>query len=151
MQKASDRLTLAFCNLGECMSTEIFWLTAVTVYTLLLSLPYSYVRISKIGVKQLLLVPPLGDAPFEKAWAHRAYRAHMNAIENLGAFAALTLSVHVTGASNATTELAAAVFFWARLAHAPSAILKIPVVRTVSFVVSLGACVALAHQILIHP
>lgn len=93
------------------MSTEIFWLTAVTVYTLLLSLPYAYIRVSKIGVKQLFLNPLPGDDPFEIPWGHRAYRAHMNAVGNLGAVAALALSVHVTGASNDITERAAAIYF----------------------------------------
>jgi len=131
------------------MPTELFWLTLTSLFTLSLSLPYAYVRISRIGLKQLFLNPLPGDDPFEVAWAHRAYRAHMNAMENLVVFAPLALAIPVTDSSSALTQVACAVFFGARLVHAPSYILNIPVVRTVVFFVGWLACFVLGFAILL--
>lgn len=130
------------------MSNEIYWLTLVTVYSSLLFIPYAYVRISRIGFVRLLVNPLPGDDPFEQEWAHRAYRAHMNAIENIVIFAPLVLAVQVTGANNEATAMACMVYFWARVLHAPFYILNTPVVRTVAYFVGVGACLVLAYQIL---
>lgn len=51
------------------------------------------------------------------AWVRRANRAHVNLVEQFGAFAALVLMAHSLGVTSATMALAAAVFFWARIAH----------------------------------
>ena len=131
------------------MTNEIYWLTLVTVYSGLLFIPYAYVRISRIGFVQLLVNPLPGDDPFEQEWAHRAYRAHMNAIENIVIFAPLVLAVEITGANNETTAMACAIFFWARLLHAPFYILNTPFVRTIAYFVGLGACLVLAYQLLL--
>jgi len=132
------------------MSSEIYWLTLTTVLTALLFVPYAVVRVRKIGFSRVLMDPLPGDDPFEKAWAHRAYRAHMNAIECLTTFAPLALAVHVTGASNMITEKACATYFFARLVHAPIYIFKVPVLRLISFLVGLGASLVLASQLLMH-
>ncbi len=129
------------------MSTEIYWLTLTTVLTALLVSPYAVYRVSRIGLARLLVNPLPGDDPFEDEWAHRAYRAHMNAFENLILFAPLVLAVQLTGSNNETTAMAAAVYFFARLAHAPFYILKTPYMRTVAYFVGLGACLTLAYQL----
>jgi len=131
------------------VSNEIYWLTLNAVYTVLLIVPYAYVRISRIGFLRLLTSPLPGDDPFDQAWAHRAYRAHMNAVENIAIFAPLVLVVHVTGSGNEITAQACAVYFWARLVHAPFYIFNTPYVRTIAFFVGLGACFVLAYQILV--
>ena len=63
-------------------------------------------------------------------WVVRANRTHINLVENLPSFAALVLVAHVAGAANGTTAAAAAVFFWARLAHALVFLFGIPYLRT---------------------
>ena len=131
------------------MSNEIFWLTLTTIMTPLLIVPYAFVRVGKIGIVRALTKPLPGDDPFEKAWAHRAYRAHMNAVENLVVFAPLALAVYVTGSSNTVTALACATYFWARLIHAPFYILNTPYVRTISWFVGIGACFVLGYELLV--
>lgn len=130
------------------MSSEIYWLTLTTVLTVFLVTPYAVYRVSRIGLGRLLSNPQPGDDPFDDEWAHRAYRAHMNAFENLILFAPLVLAVQLTGSNNETTALAAAVYFFARLVHAPFYILKTPYMRTIAYFVGLGACLTLAYQLL---
>ena len=130
------------------MTSEIYWLTLNVVYSALLFIPYAYDRITRIGW-QVFINPLPGDDPFDKAWAHRAYRAHMNAFENLVVFAPLALAVHITGSSNEVTALACATYFWVRLVHAPFYILKTPFVRLLSYAIGLSACFVLAYQLLV--
>ena len=130
------------------LPSEIYWLVLTACYTLLLVIPYAVVRVRRIGW-QFLTNPLPGDDPFQQEWAHRAYRAHMNAIENLVVFAPLALAVHATGTGNEITAQACAVYFWARFIHAPFYILKTPFVRTIAYFVGVGACFVLGYQILI--
>jgi uncharacterized MAPEG superfamily protein len=69
--------------------------------------------------------------------------AHTNAVENLVIFATLVLILHAIHHSTASTVLACAVFFWARLAHAVIYMLGVPVLRTLAFTVGFLAQVAL--------
>jgi len=130
------------------VTSEIYWLTCTAILTLLLVFPYAINRIRRIGFLKLLSNPLPGDDPFEQAWAHRAYRAHMNAIENLVVFAPLALAVTVTNTSNPITALACAVYFWARLVHAPFYIFNTPYIRFISYFTGVGACLVLAYQLL---
>lgn len=131
------------------MSSEIHWLTLTTVYTALLFVPYAVNRIGRTGIARVFLNPLPGDDPFDDAWAHRAYRSHMNAIENLILFAPLAIGVHVTGSSNEVTQMASATFFWARFVHAPLYIFNVPIFRTVAYFVGLVAILTLARQLLV--
>jgi len=130
------------------MAPEVYWLTLTAVLTALLWIPYAMVRIAKIGFVRLLMDPLPGDDPFDKPWAHRAYRAHMNAIEAFAIFAPISIAVYVTGSGNEITALAAATFFWARLVHAPIYIFKVPVLRLLSFMAGLAATLVLAYQLI---
>ncbi|MDA1088847.1 MAG: MAPEG family protein [Proteobacteria bacterium] len=93
------------------MPNEIYWLTLTAALTALLVIPYAVARISEVGLSGLFLNPPPGDAAFDKAWAHRAHRAHMNAIETLVVFAPLAIAVQVAGSANEVTAMAAATYF----------------------------------------
>lgn len=127
---------------------EIFWMVLTAVMTSLLWMPYAVVRIARIGWARVFMDPLPGDDPFKQAWAHRAYRAHMNAIENLVIFAPLALAVFATGSANGVTDAACATYFWARAAHVPIYIFKVPILRLLAFMIGLGACLVLAWQIL---
>jgi uncharacterized MAPEG superfamily protein len=70
-------------------------------------------------------------------WAGRAQRAHRNMLENLVLFAILVFAAKLAGANNSITALGAAIFFWARLAHAVLYIAGIPWLRTLSWVASI--------------
>lgn len=130
------------------MTSEMFWLTLTTLFSGLLFIPYAYVRISRIGLLRLLTNPLPGDDPFEQAWAHRAYRAHMNAIENIAIFAPLVLTVQLTGSNSSVTATACAVYFWVRLIHAPFYIANTPYIRTIAYFIGLFACLTLGYEIL---
>jgi len=131
------------------LPSELYWLTLTAAYTLLLVFPYAVVRINHIGFLTLLTNPLPGDDPFKEAWAHRAYRAHMNAIENLVVFAPLAIAVIVSDSSNDITAVACAVYFWARVIHAPFYILNTPYIRFISYFVGVCACFVLAYQLII--
>jgi len=89
---------------------------------------------------------PEGSLP---DWVNRANRAHMNAVENLSPFAAIVLIAHVSGYSNDTTKLLAAVFFFARLGHAIVHIsgFNILMARTVIFGVGNVATIVLGAMV----
>jgi len=94
-----------------------------------------------------LLKPLPGDSPFDEAWAHRAYRAHMNAFEGLALFAPLAVAVQVTGLGNEVTALACATYFWARLVHYIVYTAGIPWLRTLSYAVGWVCNVLLILQL----
>ena len=133
----------------KIISSEIYWLTWNVVLTAFMVLPYAVYRLGKIGgIWQAFLRPLPGDAPFDDEWAHRAYRAHMNAFEGIALFAPVAIGVHVTGSSNEITAIASATYFWARLVYAPMYYFKVPVLRTASWFVGLAATLTLAFHIL---
>ena len=116
------------------MTTDLWMLVFTSL--LCLGLPLVYVG-GQLAVPGAI---PWGfgnrDEPMEfPQWIARAKRAHLNLVENLAPFAVLVLVAHVTGRSNETTALAAAIFFWARVAHAVVYTAGITVVRTATFFV----------------
>lgn len=82
------------------------------------------------------------------AWTARAYRAHMNLVENLAPFAILVLVAHVAGRANATTALGATIFFWGRVAHAAVYIAGIIGLRTAAFFVAAFGEILILLQLL---
>ena len=66
-----------------------------------------------------------------------------------GSRAAPTMAplAHVGGVSNEATAMWAALFFWARLAHAVIYILGIPFLRTIIFTVGFVAVVGIFYEI----
>lgn len=83
------------------------------------------------------------------AWVRRANRAHINLVEQFGAFAALVLIAHVLDVSSKWTVMAAAVFFWARIAHFVIFLagVRILMARTVIFSVSWIALMVFAYAL----
>ena len=57
----------------------------------------------------------MADTKALSVWAERAKKAHYNAVENLAPFAGVVIVAHVTQTANATTAMAAVIYFWARL------------------------------------
>jgi uncharacterized MAPEG superfamily protein len=84
----------------------------------------------------------------QPAWAGRAYRAHMNLVENLLPFAALVLVAAVSGRANGTTALGSELFFWGRLAHFLVYAAGIPYLRTGVFFVGTVGMLMILSQIL---
>ena len=130
------------------MSPEIYWLLWSSVLTAMLWVPYGSFRISRIGFVRLLMDPLPGDDPFDKEWAHRAYRVHMNALESIATFAPVAIAVHITGTSNEITATCAMIYFFARLVYVPVYIFKVPIFRLLLFMVGLIATLTMAYQLI---
>src|SRR5947207_15656733 len=99
------------------MTTELFYLLLTAILTGVLWIPVviGYV-LSRGPLKPSdYKVAPTSPLP---AWVNRANRAHVNAAENLTTFAPVVLIAHVAGVSTPVTVACAAVYFYARLAHA---------------------------------
>lgn len=124
------------------MPKELLWLTWTVVLTGILWIPYILDRIMVRGLMGAMANPMPKDEP-QSLWAQRLMRAHTNAVENLVIFTALVLTLQALHHSTATTVIACAVFFYARLAHAVVYTLGIPVLRTLAFAVGFAAEVAL--------
>ena len=130
------------------MKPELFWLAMTATLTGLLWVPYILNRAVRAGLFGAMLTPKMTASPVEDEWALRLKRAHSNAVENLGVFTALVLVVHLSGASNQTTALAAAAYFWTRLVHAVVLTLGVPYLRTLIWFASWCAMMVLAYQAL---
>lgn len=115
------------------MPAEFFWLTLTLAMTGLFWVPYILDRIVTQGLMAALGYPDARTTP-QSAWAQRQVKAHTNAIENLAVFAPLVLVAHALSISTPATVFAAALYFWARLAHFVLYTLKVPVLRTLAFV-----------------
>src|SRR5882672_8009677 len=99
------------------MTTELFYLLLTAILTGMIWIPVvtGYV-LSRGPLKPSdYKVAPSGPLP---AWVNRANRAQVNAVENLATFAPVVLIAHAAGVSTAVTVTSAAVYFYARLAHA---------------------------------
>lgn len=130
------------------MKTELFYLALTAAFTGLLWVPYILDRIKVEGLVNAVGYPP--EPKPQSPWAQRMLKAHYNAIENLGVFAALVLVAHAAGISNAAIATSAMVYFWARVVHALAYTFGIPWVRTVSFTVGFSAQAVIAWQILVR-
>jgi uncharacterized MAPEG superfamily protein len=125
---------------------ELFWLTAVTVLTAILWVPYVLNRLLEYGLVAPLLSPPSAIPP-RAAWAVRMTAAHTNAVENLVVFAVLVLVAVIAHRTSAATATAAMVYFIARLVHFVVYTAGIPVLRTLAFAAGWVACAMIALAI----
>ena len=131
------------------MTTE---LTYLFLTSLLLTLAWVPHIVGQVMVQGLLTpndYTNLREQSDFPAWVRRANRAHVNLVEQFAAFAALVLMAHVLEVSSSTTAMAAAVYFWSRVAHFVVFIAGVTVLmaRTVIFTVSWIAILALAAAV----
>jgi uncharacterized MAPEG superfamily protein len=124
------------------MTRELFWLTWTVILTGVLWIPYLINRSQVRGLMGSMANPSRGDKP-HAPWATRLMFAHDNAVENLVIFATLVLILNAIDYSTTWTALAAAVFFWSRVAHVIVYTLGLPVFRTAAFTVGFLAQVVL--------
>ena len=128
------------------MKTELLYLILVTVFTGLMWIPYILDRILVRGLNDAVSYPE-NPKPQSK-WAQRLMRAHANAVENLVLFAALVLTAHALGVTNATIAQASMIYYWARIVHALGYTFAVPWVRTLAFTVGFLCQAAIAWQLL---
>jgi uncharacterized MAPEG superfamily protein len=131
------------------MTAELLYLTLTALLTGCLWIP---VVIGYARARGPLSPHDYVEAPTSPLpnWVNRANRAHQNAVENLGPFAALVIVAHLVGVSTPVTAAAAAVYFWARLAHAVVHIAGFSriMARTVLFTVGWLAFITFAVELL---
>ena len=98
------------------MTTELFYLTLTALLAASLWVPYI------VGVNTTPSELPADNRPVDPStmvpWVHRAYRAHLNLVEQFLPFAVIVLIAHTAGVSTAVTVWASAAFFILRIAHA---------------------------------
>jgi uncharacterized MAPEG superfamily protein len=131
------------------MTTELFYLLFTAVLTGVLWIPVVIGYVLSRGPLKPIDYKVAPTAPLPD-WVNRANRAHMNAVENLVTFATVVLIAHAVGVSTSITEISAAVYFFARAAHAVIHISGFShfMTRTVLFTVAWVAFVAFAIELL---
>ena len=131
------------------MKTELFYLLLSAILTGLL---WIAVVIGYVSARGPLKPEDYKSAPTAPLpdWVNRANRAHLNAVENLAPFAAVVLIAQAIGFSSALTGICAAVFFYARLAHALFHLSGVTLLmaRTVAFTIGWVAFIVFAVALL---
>jgi uncharacterized MAPEG superfamily protein len=130
------------------MKVELLYLTYVVVFTGILWVPYILDRLIVRGLMDAVGYPdnPKPQSP----WAQRLIKTHANSVENLVVFAALVLIAQAAGISNAATEQACVIFFWARIVHALAYTFAIPWIRTLAFTAGFIGQAMIAWQLLMR-
>ncbi len=133
------------------MTTELYYLLFAALLTGVLWIPVVIGYVSSRGSLQPADYKVAPTSPLPE-WVNRAIRAHLNAVENLAPFAAVVLIAHSAGVSTSVTEVSAAVYFYARLAHAFVHIsgFSLFMARTVIFTVGWVAFMTFAVELLRH-
>ena len=129
------------------LSNELYWLVLTVSLTGLMWVPYIINRIVEQGML-FAIWDPQGETATKTAWADRMARAHNNAVENLAIFAPLVLAIQFAQMNNDLTTMACMTYFYARLLHFIGFSLGVPVIRVVTFMVSVVAQFALAFTLL---
>ncbi len=114
------------------MTTELHWLVLTILLTAVLWVPYIINRLLEQGVVAAILAPE-GETATRVGWSRRLMAAHVNATENLVVFAPLVIIAHVLNITTSMTEMAAALYFYSRLAHAVLFTIRTPVLRIIAF------------------
>lgn len=133
------------------MDTTYFYLAASGLLTAVLWTPYILSRALVWGIPTFLNNYPANfpaDEPPAPLWAQRAKRAHLNMVETMPAFIAVVLAAAVIAPADTYHAIGqyAAVFFFARLAHAGVYILGLPYLRTPTYLVSWAAVLMIGAQ-----
>lgn len=130
------------------MTADLFWLTLTALLAASLWLPYI------VGVNLADQPMPTDNRPSDPAqmpaWVHRAWRAHLNLLEQFLPFAVVVLVAQLSGASNAVTAFAAAGFFGLRIVHCIWMIagLRVLPMRPLIFVAGWVAILVIGWQVL---
>jgi uncharacterized MAPEG superfamily protein len=99
------------------MKSELLYLLLTAILTAVLWIPVviGYVTSRGVLTPEGYRTAPTSPLP---DWVNRANRAHVNAVENFAPFAAVVLIGQAIGMHSDLTESCAAIYFYARLAHA---------------------------------
>src|SRR4030095_3116007 len=131
------------------MKTELFYLLLTAILTGVLWIPVVIGYVSARGPLKPSDYKTMPTSPLPD-WVNRANRAHLNAVENIAPFACVVLIANAVGVSSTVTVTCAAVYFYARLAHAllQMSVFGLFMARTLSFTVGWIAFVTYAVVLL---
>ena len=134
------------------MTTELWYLFLTSILLAVMWIPHIIGQVTTQGLLNAEDYKRLRDQASFPDWVRRANRAHVNLVEQFGAFAGLVVVAHLADISTETTAVAAAVFFWARIVHAIVFIWGIPwlMARTVIFTIAWLALMVFAWQIFVN-
>src|SRR5262245_4768318 len=99
------------------MTKELLYLTLTAILTGVLWVPVVVGYVASRGPLKPVDYRTAPTSPLPD-WVNRANRAHLNAVESFAPFAAVVLVAHAAGVSTGITQAAAAIYFYARVAHA---------------------------------
>jgi uncharacterized MAPEG superfamily protein len=128
--------------------TDLQWLAATILLTLLGAFPYVLQRMFKIGLPRTLSNPGAGDNAEMAPWAQRARSAHANAVENLVVFAPALIAAHLHNPQAPALATATQIYFLARLTHYVVYAAGVPIVRTLAYFAGLGATLVVLATLL---
>lgn len=133
------------------MTTELWYLLATSILLSMLWVPPIIGQVINGGFLTQDDYKKLRDYADYPDWVRRANRAHVNLVEQFGAFAGVVLVAHLAGITDGLTAACAAIFFWARIVHAVVFIAGVTVVmaRTVVFTVAWAALVVFAIHVVL--
>lgn len=133
--------------------TELGILTCLTILAASMWIPYI------VGVNTAPEGSISADAPdgfhrppnpaFQRPWVHRAYRAHLNLLEQFLPFAIIVFLLDRIGGFNAVTYWTCIAFFWLRVGHAvgyTTGLTKFPA-RPIIFTLGWVCILVLASQV----
>lgn len=130
------------------MTTELYWMTLTVLMTALFWIPYILDRLAVRGVVAAVSGAQPESGEPHSLWAQRAIKAHGNAVENLAIFVPAVLTAHMLTISTPATQMAATVYFFARLVHFLVYAAGVPVARTLAFAVGWGAQIVIIASVL---
>ena len=131
------------------MSAELFYLFLTSILLTLMWIPHIIGQVKHGGPLQPEEYVKLRDSSELPHWVKRANRAHINLVEQFGAFVGLVVVAHLLQVSTELTALAAAIYLWSRILHAVVMIsgIKIAMLRTLIFTASWAALLVIAWEI----
>jgi uncharacterized MAPEG superfamily protein len=130
------------------MTAELYWLTLTVLMTSLFWVPYFLNRVATRGLWPAIQGTTPETGALQSPWALRAMKAHDNAVANLALFAPAVVVAHLLHVSTPLTQAAAAVYFFARLAHFIVYAAAVPLGRTLTFTAGWAALMAIVLSIL---
>lgn len=129
------------------LSTELYWLCLVTLFTSMMWCPYIINRMIEMGLWPALYNPQPDTRP-KTQWAERMMRAHDNAVENLVIFAPLVIIIEITQSNTDMTAFAVILYFFARLIHFFVFTFAVPLIRVPAFLAGFSAQLILGLSLL---
>jgi len=129
------------------MAVELEYLVWTALLTLFIRMTWMFDKVRMRGLAKVTRYPD--DSEPLSGWGARAWIAHEDAIQNLVIFAVLVIALQLAGHGNAITHAAAAIYFWARLCHFVVYVFAVPRIKTIAFLVAVGAQLVLAWQFIL--